>query len=236
MNRRQFIILACYLAFVALGVCDTILGPTFESLSRRFDMPLDNAGIFTGIQFVAATCALLITGRLLDRVNARYILGAGGFLIGTGSLLMSAATSLPFAFVAIVLWGCGLGILDVAPNVVVASLAPDNIAASLNLLNFFWGIGAIVGPQTVNFALSQGNFTMAYLFAGLFALALVIPFLMASVRIHSQSQKPVHSQRIQWIVLLPFIAMLLLYVGVEKGIGGWLFTQLTKVAHSSEGI
>src|SRR5262245_28931346 len=59
---------------------------------------------------------------------------------------------------------------------------------------------------------------------------------MASVRIHSQSQKPVHSQRIQWIVLLPFIAMLLLYVGVEKGIGGWLFTQLTKVAHSSEGI
>lgn len=234
MTRPRLILLACYMAFIALGVCDTILGPTFESLSQRFAMPLDNAGIFTGVQFVSATAALLITGRLLDRINARFILAAGVLLIGIGTLLMSTATSLPAAFFAILLWGFGLGVLDVSPNVVVASLTPDNAAASLNLLNFFWGIGAIVGPQVVNFALGKGDFTLAYKVTGIFALALVIPFLNASVRVRSITQSEGKQQRVYLIILLPFIVMLLLYVGVEKGIGGWLFTQLTRVARSTE--
>ncbi len=231
MNR--LITYTCYAAFIALGMCATLLGPTFGNLTAAFKMPLENGGIFTSLQFLGATVGIVVGGRLLNRVNARYLIGGGLLLMGGGLLLLSVAQSLPVALIGTFFLGMGYGFLDVGPNMVVAALNPGREAAALNLLNVFFGFGAIIGPQLVNFALGQQNFRLSFILAAVFTLALVIPGWMASARIKSDSKS---QGSIQWLPLLPFAVLLFTYVGAEVGFSSWLVTQLTKVALSTAAI
>jgi fucose permease len=235
MNRTRLATLSCYAAFLALGITSSLIGPTFQSLTQRFHLRLEDAGIFISLQFGGGGLAVIIVGRLLDRVNARYLLSMGALLMGGGLLALSAASSLPVAVISTLLMGLGGGALDVSPNVVIASLNKEDAGRALNALNLFFGLGAVAGPQVVNFALSQHNFTLAYSLTALFTLALVIPFSQVSVRVQGESSggpRPV----IRWITLLPFAVIFFGYVGAEVGFSSWLFTQLRQVAHSTEAV
>jgi fucose permease len=233
MNRPRFATAACYAAFLALGICGTLLGPTFQSLTRQFGIPLENAGIFTALQFGGVTIAVVIAGRLLDRINARYLLAGGMALMGAGLILLGLAQILPVALLGALLLGLGYGALDVGPNVVIATLNPDRASAALNALNIFFGIGAVAGPQIVKYSLEQKNFALAYFVTAAFCLILIFPFWMVSIRVHPGDQSRPRAT-IRWIALLPFALLLFTYVGGEVGFSSWIFTQVNKVALSAE--
>src|SRR5712692_2647517 len=105
--------LALFASFVALGACGTLLGPSFQSLTQRFNMPLENAGIFTSLQFSGVIVGASLFGWLMDRISARYLMLIGLALIGGALLFIGAAPSLPIALIAVLL--LGLGILGAAP-------------------------------------------------------------------------------------------------------------------------
>jgi fucose permease len=231
MSQARLATLACYVAFLVLGMC-TLIGTTYESLAARFEMPLANAAIFTSLQFFGATIATLVGGWLLDRMQARYVLCVGALLMGTGLLLLASASALTLALTGALLLGLGYGTLDVSPNVVVASLAADRAGSALNALNVFFSIGAIVGPQVVNFALRQQNFTLAYTVTGILALLLIAPFSRVTIRVSGDKPSAARSA-IRWTRLMPFAVFLFIYVGTEIGFSSWIFTQVTHVALAS---
>lgn len=223
---------ACYSAFLALGMCATLIGPSFQNLTHRFNMRLEDGGIFTSLQFTGVVMSVILSGRLLDRINARYLLCGGTLLLGGGLLLLSIAPSLPIALLATLILGIGFGALDVSPNVVIADLNPNHAGAALNAVNVAFGVGAILGPQIVSLALRLQNFTLAFALVGVFTLLLTIPFLFVSVRVTSSVKRV--GRQIRWLPLLPFVLILFFSVGSETGFGSWLFTQMTKIALATE--
>ncbi len=232
-SRRQVALstLACVLAFLVLGTAIALLGPTLTSLSARFDLPLENAGIFTALQFLGVTVGVIIAGRMIDRLPARVSLISGAMMLAAGFFILSAAQTLPVAMFAIVLYGMGFGTLDVVPNVVIAALNPDNAGGALNALNIFFGLGGILGPQLVNFALSRQNYTLAYIIVALAALVLIVPSLTMSIRTHTDQTTA--APPIVWRSLVPFGILFFAYVGIEAGVASWTFMQLTHVALST---
>src|SRR5262249_2057880 len=122
----------------------------------------------------------------------------------------------------------------ISPNLIILSLNLDNAAAALNFLNGIWGVGAIIGPQIVNFALSRQQVALAFGGTAVVTLLLLIPFSMASMKLNTaDGGKPAP---VRWISLLPFAGLLFIYVGTEVGFGSWIFTQLTKAAESTEAV
>ncbi len=234
-HRTRLITLTCYTSFLALGAASALFGPAFQDLTRRFNLSLADGGIFVSLQWVGAAFITVVTGRLLDRVDARYIMSAGTLCMGGGLLLLSVTPTLPIALCASLLIGLGVGTLGASSNIVIAALNPDRSAAALNALNVFFGLGAIVGPQIVNIALSRNQITLAFSSTGLFLLLLVIPFSLSSVHIHGGDQTQ-SAPLIRWTSLLPFAALLFVYVGTEVGFGSWIFTQLTKVSLSTAAV
>lgn len=233
-NRARIATYACYASFLVLGMCATILGPAYEALATRFEIKLSEAGIFTATQFFGVTISLIFWGRLLERVNARTVLMLGVGLAGLGLLGLAAAQTFPAAILSILLLGVGFGAIDVGPNTTVAALNPDRAGVAVNALNIFFGLGAIVGPQVVNFGLAQKNVSIAFLIVGLSSLSLLLPFLLINVHINpdAKSQKV----RVNWWAIVPYVLLIWLYVGAENGYGGWLFTQMRRVAGSSEAL
>src|SRR5260221_8300641 len=98
MKGSRLLVLTCYLSFLALGSSVTILGPLFQSLTERFNMPLRDAGTFTFLSFGGSTLIAPLLGRALDRINVRYILSSATLLVGGSLLMLSAAQTLPVAF------------------------------------------------------------------------------------------------------------------------------------------
>ncbi len=236
-RQARWATIACYLAFLVNGIGATLLGPTLANWAARFNFPLQNAGIFPSLQSVGIIVGVLFGGWLLDRLNARIILIGGAVVLSAGLWMFNFAQSLSVAFIGGVTFGVGFGALAVSPNVVVAVLNPVNTGAALNILNVFFGVGAILGPQVANFAFSQNDYTLAYRLAGGLALLLCLPLLAVSVHTHTvpaeTSGKSPKRRGVPWLALLPFAALLFVYVGSESGFGSWISTQMEHVALST---
>lgn len=233
--RLRFISYACFAVTLVAGTSGTLLGPAFQSMSQRFTIPLEDSGMFTGLQFTGITLSILATGRLLDRIDARWALMGSSALIGAGLLLIAVAGSVPVALVGAFVLGLGYGIADVAANVVIARINSDRAGAALSLLAFFYGLGAVLGPQLLSVALAWHNFTLAFIGVAALSLLLTVPFWWASLPIDHESHAAASrsAASIRWIILLPFALLLFTYVGAEVGYSSWIVTQLTLAARSA---
>jgi fucose permease len=233
MIRSRLWTAICFLTLMAAGIGLTLLGSTYESLTLRYAMPLSDAGIFTGVQALGATISVIIAGRLLDRLDVRVVLCGGTGLFGAGVLLLGVSTVLWLGLLGTLLLGVGFGMLLAGPNYVIASVYRERASSALNALNFFYGIGAIIGPQLVAYAIRQGNFVIAYIVGGCLMLALTLPCLVINLRPPPRTTLNRPVTVIDWNVLLPLIVLLFCYIGCEVGFGSWIFTQVSKVAKAS---
>jgi fucose permease len=226
---------ACYLALFASGAGTTLIGPSLAGLSLRFGWPLENMGIFPALQSAGIMIGVLVGGALLDRFGARGAMVTGAVLVCAGMWLFSVAPLIGVAFAAILTVGLGFGLLTVGPNVIIQLLNPAREGAALNRLNIFYGLGAIIGPQVAGFALAHGGYPLGYMIAG--ALTLLISLLMVKVTVRPPA-KAAHGSstqisRQEWLFILPFAAILFIYVGCEVGYTSWISTQMQLVALSS---
>jgi len=224
---------ACYASFIALGLAATMLGPAYKALTSKFGMRLEDAGIFTGLQFLGVCGSVLFYGWLLQRTNARYVLQLGAALMGAGALLLAVAATLPVALFAILLLGLGFGALDIGPNTTIIAMNPERASIASNILNAIFGFGAIAGPQLVNFGLSRDNVGLSFIILGVLTLALIVPLQRVNVFVGGARHTEARAQ-VNWGRVAPFILLAFLYTGVEGGFGAWLFTQMTLVAGSTE--
>lgn len=232
MSRSQITNLAFYASFLLLGMIGALIGATLQYLAGRYDIPLENAGVFTSLDFATSTVAVFVVGRWYNRFDARVLL-VGGPVLLCGALLLLAFVPVQWVgLAAMLLFGLGYGALVVGPNVLVAVFNPHNATSALNLLNVFFGVGAILGPQLLTLALRLGDFTYAYVIAG-GLLLLLVPMLW------QVNYRPQDAQAsggggapaaVPWALMMPFAALLFMYVGAEVGFSSWITTQMRLVA------
>ena len=110
----QLLLAVIYLAFISLGLPDSLLGSAWPTMYREFSVPVSYAG---GISMIIAV-GTIISSLLSDRLTKRF--GAGK--ITAVSVFMTAAALFGFStshtFIALCLWavpyGLGAGCVDAA--------------------------------------------------------------------------------------------------------------------------
>lgn len=143
-----------YLAFISLGLPDSLLGSAWPSMYPGFGVPVSYAGIISMI--IAA--GTIVSSLQSDRLTRR--LGAGK--VTALSVGMTAAALLGFSvtgsFWLLCLWavpyGLGAGSVDAALNNYVALHYESK---HMSWLHCMWGIGATLGPYLMGAALSAGK-------------------------------------------------------------------------------
>jgi len=143
-------------------------------------------------------------------------------LLGVAVLLRADWTT---GRMAVAVYGLGLGIALPAINLAVAQANPSRRAASVSLLNFAWGIGAIGGPVLLRTLHNLNRFllvTSILLLLGLIASW----FWQMPARIDDLTEThafPGATRRIWWVAAVIAVSMFL-YCGVENSISGWAST------------
>jgi len=213
---RRRLLAASGLGLMGIGAIQAMYGPAFPGLIQRFDVGIDRVGATVMLHFAASFVATIASSPLLVRFGYRPVLVGAGGVMTAGVLLAALAPTWTWLLVGAGSAGVGFGLLNVGLNLVVARVFAPNAAPVLNLLSALFGIGAVLGPLAVGAA----GATLRLPFLGLAAVAATATLLALRVP-EPERAAPSTSARIPWRVVIGFVALYVLYVGVESGVASW---------------
>jgi DHA2 family multidrug resistance protein len=130
-------------------------------LQNLMNYPIVSAGLVMGPRGVGTMAAMMAVGRMIGRVDTRYLLGTGLTLTAWSFYAMTAWTqdvSQATIIVVGVIQGVGLGFIFVPLSVVTLStLSPELRAEGAGLYSLSRNIGSSVGISVVNSLLTQNT-------------------------------------------------------------------------------
>jgi fucose permease len=143
-----------YLAFISLGLPDSLLGAAWPVMQSDFGAPLETAGFL----FMTIAGGTIISSLVSGKVLKRFGTGKVTFV----SVFMTAGALLGFHFAPSVVWlivcaiplGLGAGAVDAGLNDYVAT---NYKAHHMSWLHCFWGVGATLGPIILAQFISEEN-------------------------------------------------------------------------------
>lgn len=166
-----------YLAFISLGLPDSLLGSVWPTIYQEFNVPVSYAGAI----FMIISAGTIFSSLQSDRLTKS--LGTGK--VTAFSVLMTAVAlfgfSISHSYCMLVLWaipyGLGAGSVDASLNNYVALHYKSH---HMSWLHCMWGIGASVGPYIMSFALLNGQtWNMGYRYISLIQVGLTIIIMLS---------------------------------------------------------
>lgn len=173
----QLLLTVIYVAFISLGLPDSLLGSAWPAMYREFGVPFSYAGVIS-MMIAAGT---IISSLQSDRLTRKW--GTGKITVI--SVFLTAAALLGFAasrsFWMLCLWalpyGLGAGSVDASLNNYVAL---HYASRHMNWLHCMWGIGASFGPYVMGYVLTGGQgWNMGYRYIGLLQIGLTVILMLS---------------------------------------------------------
>ena len=172
----SILLVIIYVAFISLGLPDSVLGAAWPSMQPELLVPLSYAGGISILISGGTVISSLASGRLIEklgtgRLTALSVFMTAGALFGfsiSGAYWQLCLFAIPY--------GLGAGSVDAALNHFV-SLHYE--AKHMSWLHCFWGIGATLGPYIMGLCLTAGKswqvgYRLLSLFQILFTAVLIL--------------------------------------------------------------
>jgi DHA2 family multidrug resistance protein len=150
--------LMMFLVGMILLASTALLSPYLQTLANY---PIDLAGLVMAPRGAGTMAAMLIAGRLSNRVDARLIMLAGLLIMGWTMYEMSAWTpdvSVSTLVVTTTIQGFGLGLVFIPLQVVAfTTLAAELQTDAAALLSLIRNVGSAIGISVTSFLLTQNT-------------------------------------------------------------------------------
>ena len=140
-----------YIAFISLGLPDSILGAAWPVMGAELNAPLEACGMISMIIASGTIVSSLMSDRLTGRFGAGLVTSVSVALTAAALFGFSIAPNYPALCLLAVPYGLGAGAVDSALNNFVAL---HYRARHMSWLHCFWGVGASAGPYIMAFCLA----------------------------------------------------------------------------------
>lgn len=155
----SFLIAVIYLAFISLGLPDSLLGSAWPTMQTVFHVPSSYAG-YVSMMISFMTIISALTGpKMIKKFSTKWIVIVSIFLTIVGLFGFSFTTRYWMLFLFAVPYGLGAGSVDASLNHYVAN---HYSSAVMNFLHCFYGLGAIISPNLMALALKYARWNEGY--------------------------------------------------------------------------
>lgn len=166
-----------YLAFISLGLPDSLLGAAWPVMYPQFNVPVSYAGIISMIIALGTIVSSLLSDRLTRRLGAGRVTVISAGMTALALIGFSITRSFWLLCLWAVPYGLGAGSVDAALNNYVALHYKSR---HMSWLHCMWGIGATIGPYIMGHALTGGRgWDAGYRYIGFIQLALTAILLFS---------------------------------------------------------
>lgn len=174
MYSLLFVII--YLAFISLGLPDSLLGSAWPTMYIELNAQLSNMGIVSMIISFGTIVSSLFSDRLTKKLGTWLVTTISIFLTAFGLFGFSFSSQLYMLCLFAIPYGLGAGAIDASLNNYVAL---HYSSKHMSWLHCFWGVGTIISPYVMGFSLSTNlSWRGGYRIIGFIqvAIALVLVF------------------------------------------------------------
>ncbi len=165
-----------YMAFLSLGIPDSLLGSGWPAMHNDLNVPVSYMGFVSMTISIGTIVSSLLSDRLTKRFGTHTVTVISVGLTVIGLFGFSFSTRFWMLIVCAVPYGLGAGSVDAALNNYVAL---HYKAKHMSWLHCFWGIGTMISPFIMGFALTNTDWNNGYRIVGLIQLAIVILLLVS---------------------------------------------------------
>lgn len=171
----SFLLALIYLAFISLGLPDSLLGAGWPVMHTELGVSVSFMGIISMVISGGTIVSSLLSDKLTHKFGTRAVTVASVFLTVAALFGFSFSGSFSMLIIFAVPYGLGAGAIDAALNNYVAL---HYKAKHMSWLHCFWGVGAIISPFIMSFALKSLNWNSGYRIVGFIQLAIALLLLV----------------------------------------------------------
>ena len=165
-----------YIAFISLGLPDSLLGAAWPTIRNDFGVPLSYMGLVSMIISGGTIVSSLMSERLTKKFSARIVTTVSVSLTAVALFGFSMSTE----FYQLCLWGIpygfGAGAIDATLNNYVAL---HYNSKHMSWLHCFWGVGTIISPYIMSYALVHTMWTDGYRMVSYIQFGIVVVLVLA---------------------------------------------------------
>lgn len=231
----SFLLALIYLAFISLGLPDSLLGSGWPVMHAELGVSVSFMGIVSMVISGGTILSSLLSDRLTHRLGTRIVTVVSVFLTVAALFGFSISTRFWMLIAFAVPYGLGAGAIDAALNNYVAL---HYKAKHMSWLHCFWGVGTIVSPFIMGYALTHSTWNAGYRIVGLIQLAIAVLLLVTLPvwKVHADATETAGRRvglraalRIKGVpfLLLGFFA----YCSAETTTMQWASTYFVEVKH-----
>lgn len=188
-----------YLAFISLGLPDSLLGSGWPVMHEYLNVDISSAGIITMLISAGTIISSLFSAKLTKKLGTGLITCLSVLLTALAMLSFSFSTQFWHLCVLALPYGIGAGAIDAALNNYVAN---HYSSKHMSWLHSFWGVGTIISPYIMSYALNSsagwwgGYRIVSFIQLGLFA------FLFLSLGLWKNRNNDNSSEEIKTLSLI----------------------------------
>lgn len=233
-NRQNNILIGfTFFTMVLLGVLESIRGALIPSIQGFYGIEYSDIGNFLLVASLGYVTANFLGGSIADSIGQKKLVLLGVIFTAVGILGMAVSNRYIIFLVAVIILNYGYGSISIGLNTLTPVVFKNNQGMMLNLLHFFYGLGATFGPRYAGVALNlnwtwQKTYTQTIFLLGIYvAFLLVNKFPKVEVKHASQKVPLMEIVRNRKVMLYSFVFGF--YVAAELAIANWLTTYLQSV-------
>ncbi len=229
-----FLLIVIYIAFIGLGVPDSLIGSAWPAIHSELNIPVETVSILT---FIISGCTVLssmFSAGILNKFGTAKVTAFSTAMTAAALLGYSFAPTFWIMIPLAVILGLGAGAIDSGLNNYVALHFK---ASHMNFLHCFYGVGVSLSPYLMSQALSNEDWRNGYRYAFYVQAAITtllivsIPLWKKTLSSDSEEEKGVNLTLIHmakmpevrqvWIIMLATNA-------IEYACGVWGSTYLVE--------
>ncbi len=229
-----------YLAFISLGLPDSLLGSAWPVMHLDLAVPTASMGIVSMIISGGTIVSSLFSDKVTKRFGTPRVTITSVLLTAIALLGFSVSSQFWMLLVFAVPYGLGAGAVDAALNNYVSHYYSSK---HMSWLHSFWGVGAIISPFIMSNAIANTSWNNGYRNAAYIQLAIVI-IIFLSIPLwktngvgeeeETKSISNIEALKINGVIyiVLGFLA----YCALEATTMHWASTYFVEAKNLTEGL
>jgi len=235
----SLLLVVIYIAFISLGLPDSLLGSGWPAMHLVLDVPLPYMGIVTMVISGGTIVSSLMSYKLTRKLGTQSVTVVSVFLTAVALVGFSCSTKFYMLILFAVPYGLGAGAIDAALNNYIAI---HYSSRHMSWLHCFWGVGTVISPFVMSYALTTSTWNKGYRLLAIvqFCIGLVLLVTLPLWKVNRSrtvSQSKTKSLGLADALKIKGVPSLLLgffaYCSAEATAMGWASTYLVEVKGTS---
>jgi len=223
-----------FLMFMMFAMTTDAVGVIIPVIMKQFSLGMTEAGLFHYGPMTAIALAGILLGFLADKLGRKKTIILGLVLFVLNSYMFLIGHTFAFFLVLLMISGAAIGIFKTGALALIGDISSSTKehTSTMNAVEGFFGVGAIIGPFIVSSLLKQGvDWKWLYVIAASLCVVLILMAILVKYPTTiKKTEEPIDLKNTFSMLKNPyafgFSIGAFLYVAVECAIYVWMPTLI----------